>query len=77
MGECRAADVFVGGSIPPEWTKQNTYIMIIKLSRLRRIVREAVADKVRLPRGPNSRDDNDDRDLTDPMEDRLNVEEKE
>lgn len=38
-------------------------------------MREALVDKVRLPDGPNSRDDAEDRDLDDPMKDRENVEE--
>lgn len=33
--------------------------MKIKVSELRRIIREAVADHMRLPKGPNSRDDGD------------------
>jgi len=40
--------------------------MKIKISELRRIIREAVIDHMRLPRGENSRDDADDRDLDDP-----------
>jgi len=39
---------------------------------LRRIVREAVIDHVREPRGPNSHDDASDRQLDDPMLDRIN-----
>ena len=49
-------------------------MMRIKVSDLRRIIREAVVDKMRLPRGPNSRDDAEDRDLDDPVKDRLNIE---
>lgn len=33
-------------------------------------------DHMRLPRGPNSRDDADDRPLTDPAKDRINIEDK-
>lgn len=36
------------------------------MKQLRRLIREAVADHARLPRGANSRDDADDRDLDDP-----------
>lgn len=49
--------------------------MRIPLSTLRRIIREAVVDHMRLPRGPNSRDDAEDRELDSPMKDRLNIEE--
>lgn len=49
--------------------------MLIRVSTLRRLVREALVDKLRLPDGPNSRDDAKDRDLDDPMSDRENVEE--
>lgn len=49
--------------------------MKLSVSDLRRLVREALADHMRLPRGPNSRDDADDRPLSDPMKDRENVEE--
>jgi hypothetical protein len=49
-------------------------MMRIKVSDLRRIIREAVVDQMRLPRGPNSRDDAEDRDLSDPMKDRVNIE---
>lgn len=49
--------------------------MRIHLSDLRRIIREAVVDQMRLPRGPNSRDDAEDRDLNDPAKDRINIEE--
>lgn len=49
--------------------------MRIKVSSLRRIIREAVADHMRLPRGPNSRDDAEDRSLDNPATDRINVEE--
>lgn len=49
--------------------------MKIKVKDLRRIIREAVVDHMRLPRGPNSRDDAEDRDLDSPMPDRLNIEE--
>jgi hypothetical protein len=48
--------------------------MKVTISTLRRIIREAVVDQMRLPRGPNSRDDADDRDLNSPMPDRLNIE---
>ena len=44
------------------------------VSTLRKIVREAVVDHMRLPRGPNSRDDADDRGLADPAKDRINIE---
>ena len=50
--------------------------MLIRLSELRRTIREAVMDHMRLPRGPNSRDDADDRPLTDPAKDRINIEDK-
>lgn len=44
---------------------------------LRRIIREAVVDHMRLPRGPNSRDDAEDKVLSEPKaDDRTNVEEK-
>ncbi len=49
--------------------------MLIRVSTIRRLVREALVDNVRLPDGPNSRDDAEDRDLDDPMKDRENVEE--
>lgn len=49
--------------------------MLIKVSTLKRLVREALVDKMRLPDGPNSRDDPEDRDVDDPMRDRENVEE--
>jgi hypothetical protein len=49
--------------------------MLIKLSELKSLVREALVDKIRLPDGPNSRDDAEDRDLNDPMNDRVNIEE--
>lgn len=49
--------------------------MQVRLSALRQVIREALSDHVRLPRGPNSRDDADDRPLGDPMDDRPNVEE--
>ena len=48
--------------------------MRIPLSLLRRIIREALVDKVRLPRGPNSSDDAEAGDTDTPMSDRLNVE---
>jgi len=49
--------------------------MRIKLSELRRLISEAVADHMRLPRGTNSRDDADDRPLTDnELDDRVNLE---
>lgn len=48
--------------------------MLIKVSDLRRLIKEELVDKVRLPRGPNSRDDAEDRPLDDPMDDRDNVE---
>ena len=48
--------------------------MKVRLSVLRRLIREAVADHMRLPRGPNSRDDAEDRPLGDPMKDRTNIE---
>ena len=38
-------------------------------------VAEAVTDHMRIPRGPNTRDDAEDRPLDDPMKDRVNVEE--
>jgi hypothetical protein len=50
--------------------------MKVKVSTLRKIIREAVVNHMRLPRGPNSRDDAEDRDLTDPAKDRINIEEK-
>lgn len=49
--------------------------MVVRLSALRRIIREALDGHMRLPRGPNSRDDASDRSLDDPMDDRENVEE--
>ena len=49
--------------------------MKVTLSELRRLIKEALADHMRLPRGPNSRDDAEDRPLSDPMKDRENVEE--
>ena len=57
--------------------RENTILnaMKIPVSALRRIIREAVVDNMRLPRGPNSRDDAEDRDLSDPMKDRINIEE--
>jgi len=51
--------------------------MKVKVSTLRRIIREAVVDQMRLPRGPNSRDDAEDRDLENPTKDRINIEEEE
>lgn len=48
--------------------------MLIRLSELRRLVKEALVDTVRLPRGPNSRDDAEDRPLGEPAPDRPNVE---
>ena len=48
--------------------------MKLSITELRRLIREAVADHMRLPRGENSRDDAEDRELTDPVEDRLNFE---
>ena len=48
--------------------------MKIKISELKKVIREALADHMRLPRGPNSRDDAEDRPLEDPMKDRENVE---
>ena len=38
----------------------------VRLSVLRRIIREALADHMRLPKGENSRDDANDRNLNDP-----------
>jgi hypothetical protein len=49
--------------------------MKIKVGVLKRLIREAVADHMRLPRGPNSRDDAEDRPLSSPAPDRINVEE--
>jgi hypothetical protein len=49
--------------------------MQIRLSVLRRLIREAVVDHMRLPRGPNSRDDAEDRPLSSPAPDRINIEE--
>lgn len=49
--------------------------MKIRLSVLRRLIREAVVDHMRLPRGPNSRDDAEDRPLSSPAPDRINIEE--
>lgn len=37
--------------------------MNIKLSKLRELIREALVDTMREPKGPNSRDDAEDRDL--------------
>ena len=48
--------------------------VLIRLSELKRLVKEALVDTVRLPRGPNSRDDVDDRSTDEPMPDRPNVE---
>lgn len=48
--------------------------MRIMVQDLRRIIREAVVDRMRLPRGPESRDDAKDRSLDDPMKDRVNIE---
>jgi hypothetical protein len=48
--------------------------MRIPLSLLRRIIREAVVDNMRLPRGPNSRDDAEAGDTDTPMPERLNPE---
>lgn len=48
--------------------------MKVSLTTLRKIIREALADHMRLPRGPNSRDDAEDRDLDEPMTDRENKE---
>lgn len=39
--------------------------MKVRLSTLRKIIREAVVDTMRLPKGPNSRDDGEDKKLTD------------
>lgn len=45
-------------------------------SLLEMFIEEAVADHMRLPKGPNSRDDAEDRPLDDPMDvDRINIEE--
>ncbi len=52
----------------------DSYTMMIRFGDLKRLIKEELVDKVRLPRGPNSRDDADDRSLDDPMEDRENVE---
>jgi hypothetical protein len=49
----------------------------VKLSVLRQMIREAVVDHMRLPRGPNTRDDGEDRPLDDPMQDRINIEDTE
>lgn len=49
--------------------------MKIKVGVLKRAIREALADHMRLPRGPNSRDDADDRPLSNPVPDRINIEE--
>lgn len=48
--------------------------MRITVSELRRIIREAVVDQMRLPRGPNSRDDAE-RPVTGSLDDRINYEE--
>ena len=48
--------------------------VLIRVSDLKRLVREALVDIVRLPRGPNSRDDSGDRSTDEPMPDRPNVE---
>lgn len=49
--------------------------MKIRLSDLRRIIREAVVDRMRLPRGPNSRDDAADGPIDGTLDDRINYEE--
>lgn len=49
--------------------------MKIKVGDLKRVIREAVADHMRLPRGPNSRDDAENRPLSNPAKDRINIEE--
>ena len=50
--------------------------MKIKISELKRFVLEALVDHMRLPRGENSRDDAEDRDLDDPArEGAFNIEE--
>jgi hypothetical protein len=50
--------------------------MKITVSQLRRIIKEAVTDHMRLPRGENSRDDAEDRDVNDPADvGRINIEE--
>lgn len=48
--------------------------MRITVSDLRRIIREAVVDHMRLPRGTNSRDDGDGP-LKGTLDDRINYEE--
>lgn len=48
--------------------------VLIKVSDLKRLVKEALIDTVRLPRGPNSRDDAKNRSLDEPASDRPNVE---
>jgi len=40
--------------------------MRISVSNLRHLIREALADHMRLPKGENSRDDADDRNINDP-----------
>ena len=54
------------------------YLKVMKkseLSYLRMLIEMMVVDKMRLPRGPNSRDDAEDRDLDDPMDvEKQNVE---
>lgn len=45
------------------------------LAYLRMLIEMMVVDRMRLPRGPNSRDDAEDRDLDDPMDtEKQNVE---
>lgn len=64
---------FDSGRVGPD-----TYdTMKASLSAIRAMVREALADHMRLPRGPNSRDDADDRPLDQkPETKKQNVEEK-
>jgi hypothetical protein len=49
--------------------------MKITIKNLRQIIREAIVDHMRFPRGPNSRDDAGDRPLTSKMPDKFNLEE--
>ena len=55
---------------------QIVIVMKIRLSVLRRIIREAVVDRMRLPQGPNSRDDAEDELLSDSTKNADNSEKK-
>lgn len=48
--------------------------MLLSVSELRRLIREALIDVARAPRGPNSHDDAEDRSLDSPAPDRENRE---